>query len=99
MTLRPPISTRTDTLFPYTTLFRTPRSQRPEVALEGPAAVAVRRGGGRIPVPHRRSVGVRIDHVLRAAAEERGDPAGRVLRRGRLLLDRRLLQRGQPHRR
>src|SRR3546814_6597533 len=30
MIRRPPRSTRTDTLFPYTTLFRSPESQRPD---------------------------------------------------------------------
>src|SRR3546814_20238789 len=30
MILRPPISTRTDTLFPYTTLFRSPPLGRPD---------------------------------------------------------------------
>src|SRR3546814_7060368 len=37
MIRRPPISTRTDTLFPYTTLFRSSR----------PRAARLRRGGGR----------------------------------------------------
>src|SRR3546814_1054684 len=32
MILRPPRSTRTDTLFPYTTLFRSPRSAEPTAA-------------------------------------------------------------------
>src|SRR3546814_7055339 len=32
MIRRPPRSTRTDTLFPYTTLFRSPRKDRGEVA-------------------------------------------------------------------
>src|SRR3546814_6471680 len=32
MIRRPPRSTRTDTLFPYTTLFRSPNSQRPKNA-------------------------------------------------------------------
>src|SRR3546814_11971816 len=31
MIRRPPRSTRTDTLFPYTTLFRSPERQRPQV--------------------------------------------------------------------
>src|SRR3546814_15501767 len=35
MIRRPPRSTRTDTLFPYTTLFRSPRQQRRD---QGPAA-------------------------------------------------------------
>src|SRR3546814_7739806 len=32
MILRPPISTRTDTLFPYTTRFRSPARRRPRPA-------------------------------------------------------------------
>src|SRR3546814_1903035 len=32
MIRRPPRSTRTDTLFPYTTLFRSPRGNQPSVA-------------------------------------------------------------------
>src|SRR3546814_20575679 len=40
MIRRPPISTRTDTLFPYTTLFRSPATGRPD-----------RRGASRAPLP------------------------------------------------
>src|SRR3546814_19446119 len=36
MIRRPPISTRTDTLFPYTTLFRSPRSRKLPVAIPPP---------------------------------------------------------------
>src|SRR3546814_17007516 len=36
MTQRPPRSTRTDTLFPYTTLFRSNRSVRENIALSDP---------------------------------------------------------------
>src|SRR3546814_875522 len=57
MIRRPPRSTRTDTLFPYTTLFRSDhrrrhrlpqRAQRPRhlVAIDRPDAVPVDRGGG-----------------------------------------------------
>src|SRR3546814_6646508 len=41
MIRRPPRSTRTDTLFPYTTLFRSPdrgRTSRPSAAESGPAS-------------------------------------------------------------
>src|SRR3546814_4361638 len=38
MIRRPPRSTRTDTLFPYTTLFRSARSCRSRTALAAPAA-------------------------------------------------------------
>src|SRR3546814_4344642 len=37
MIRRPPRSTRTDTLFPYTTLFRSCLQQRDEIAAENPA--------------------------------------------------------------
>src|SRR3546814_19495678 len=47
MTRRPPISTRTDTLFPYTTLFRSPLFENP---FARPASVA---GGGPL-LPHHR---------------------------------------------
>src|SRR3546814_17389589 len=42
MIRRPPRSTRTDTLFPYTTLFRSPREVRAEVRTSLPAALSVR---------------------------------------------------------
>src|SRR3546814_14452593 len=38
MIRRPPRSTRTDTLFPYTTLFRSPRRHRPGGPAEGAGA-------------------------------------------------------------
>src|SRR3546814_16915097 len=54
MIRRPPRSTRTDTLFPYTTLFRSPhrlRRHRPPPAgargLAGPAAAGLPAGGAR----------------------------------------------------
>src|SRR3546814_1581406 len=57
MIRRPPRSTRTDTLFPYTTLFRSPRDfpagHRDEAAMpcRGPAGIQVdgRRFAGQIP--------------------------------------------------
>src|SRR3546814_9524251 len=65
MLLRPPRSTRTDTLFPYTTLFRSPHGRRSEThrraARQGPADRARAAGG----VARRRLVrGTR--HVRRA---------------------------------
>src|SRR3546814_16617462 len=50
MIRRPPRSTRTDTLFPYTTLFRSPRPAAPVRQL-------VRLGQGRL-----RAAGVRLRH-------------------------------------
>src|SRR3546814_8389118 len=43
MIRRPPRSTRTDTLFPYTTLFRSPHARRADRRALSP----LRRGGGR----------------------------------------------------
>src|SRR3546814_12389377 len=47
MIRRPPISTRTDTLFPYTTLFRSVAAEKPVRAdrLQGPEQFCVRRRG------------------------------------------------------
>src|SRR3546814_18823305 len=42
MIRRPPRSTRTDTLFPYTTLFRSDRGRKPEGAGRPPGAVEYR---------------------------------------------------------
>src|SRR3546814_5556496 len=47
MIQRPPRSTRTDTLFPYTTLFRSP--ERPAVRLQEAGAGALCRRSGRDP--------------------------------------------------
>src|SRR3546814_6092523 len=49
MIRRPPRSTRTDTLFPYTTLFRS--SQRLRLG-DGPAELRHRPLAGQIQVPH-----------------------------------------------
>src|SRR3546814_3813176 len=43
MIRRPPRSTRTDTLFPYTTLFRSPRSRPPGSSSIAAAAASARR--------------------------------------------------------
>src|SRR3546814_4492309 len=54
MIRRPPRSTRTDTLFPYTTLFRS-RSRLPTIPVADSAAagLASRRSGDTAPVRHR----------------------------------------------
>src|SRR3546814_2248620 len=63
MILRPPISTRTDTLVPYTTLFRSAdrRSDaRPDARQDRPLGgdgAAARHGGGRDRSPDRRRAG------------------------------------------
>src|SRR3546814_4381126 len=80
MRRRPPSSTRTDTLFPYTTLFRSPALPRSgsvplRCLLDPRARLAVARGGARTrdhrPVADRR---------LRALGAERQEqaPADRV---------------------
>src|SRR3546814_3037860 len=63
MIRRPPISTRTDTLFPYTTLFRSAGVLRREVELQ-PAEVAMglRRGEGLVESPGRVRGQVVHDH-------------------------------------
>src|SRR3546814_5047585 len=64
MLRRPPSSTRTDTLFPYTTLFRSPRHPYRPAAQMGPHPCTPRRAardrnraadaaGGQAPLPHR----------------------------------------------
>src|SRR3546814_10304229 len=53
---RPPRSTRTDTLFPYTTLFRSPVSRRPGPRIRKPPKASARktsRRGKRASPPHR----------------------------------------------
>src|SRR3546814_1294788 len=58
MIRRPPRSTRTDTLFPYTTLFRSGKARHPQ----GPAEEhGVRRQGARAPGLH--DPGARADRV------------------------------------
>src|SRR3546814_5181677 len=51
MIRRPPRSTRTDTLFPYTTLFRSPDLRRPRLSHLSLRALVVDAGGdvGRVP--------------------------------------------------
>src|SRR3546814_1683084 len=73
MIRRPPVSTRTDTLFPYTTLFRSlAHVARPGVALQAGHR-------GRVEMLHRQSflrhlreeVPCQIGHVLDALAQPR----------------------------
>src|SRR3546814_9170864 len=76
MIRRPPRSTRTDTLFPYTTLFRSQEGTA-RTAHIGCRRRAARRSGaggkGRTPAPHHRP---------------RGRTAGRSVRTAQLLADR-----------
>src|SRR3546814_7052672 len=52
MILRPPRSTRTDTLFPYTTLFRSSRADHPPPQRNRPAARARRIGDEDLRLRH-----------------------------------------------
>src|SRR3546814_4173604 len=75
MIRRPPRSTRTDTLFPYTTLFRSAGcTRRGEMKWSSPAKprLAARRGGPsreRRPLPHR-GRGQKIGAAAQARSEE-----------------------------
>src|SRR3546814_15817677 len=92
MIRRPPRSTRTDTLFPYTTLFRSTRVLDAElVAVRQPSRHAVVAGG---------------QHVARVVEQHRPDhttTAGASLRRGQgelhrpLILDRKSTRLNSSH--
>src|SRR3546814_13262538 len=81
MIRRPPRSTRTDTLFPYTTLFRSQPEHAEEVARPlqglgpGELAVAHRRLDNLVAEPVRRieGGGRRLRHVANAVAAARPD--------------------------
>src|SRR3546814_10431759 len=81
MIRRPPRSTRTDTLFPYTTLFRSQPEHAEEVARPlqglgpGELAVAHRRLDNLVAEPVRRieGGGRRLRHVANAVAADRPD--------------------------
>src|SRR3546814_13499807 len=61
---RPPRSTRTDTLFPYTTLFRSPRLRLRRRRGAAVGLAAERRVGALVVlVPVRRHVAVQVDAV------------------------------------
>src|SRR3546814_2326913 len=78
MIRRPPRSTRTDTLFPYTTLFRSRRPARHRLDRE-PAGVAVARGRHAPALLRRRrsgTAGGAAGGAAGAAAAEAGQIAG-----------------------
>src|SRR3546814_7997902 len=69
MIRRPPRSTRTDTLFPYTTLFRSDSTAEFQQALRREIREAMkqmRRGGVPAPIVHQAAVATQ--HIDRAAA-------------------------------
>src|SRR3546814_17270839 len=70
MIRRPPRSTRTDTLFPYTTLFRSARPWRRQPALGADGADALRR--------RRRSRAVSHDALSRKGFRRMTDVAGKT---------------------
>src|SRR3546814_2441775 len=74
MIRRPPISTRTDTLFPYTTLFRSPAVGKAEAVevVQNP-----RPGRGR-EAPHRHHAQVLVAQHGRQATDQRGVGQQRV---------------------
>src|SRR3546814_4587978 len=69
MILRPPRSTRTDTLFPYTTLFRSRRSGGAVIGVDdqAPAYRTFARAGMTMVVPGRQALDL-LDRDLAAAA-------------------------------
>src|SRR3546814_7205491 len=73
MIRRPPRSTRTDTLFPYTTLFRSPGRALPRLRAgglaRGPAAVP-----GPAPARERRQLELRQPHHRRGRGHRRPGP-------------------------
>src|SRR3546814_3420321 len=71
----PPISTRTDTLFPYTTLFRSPGAQRHAFAEEDPAedGGGQRRGGDDDQDVGHGGEAQRQDEEQRRAGEDRSE--------------------------
>src|SRR3546814_19236824 len=86
MLLRPPRSTRTDTLFPYPTLFRSPGAPKID---EGRANAARPRRGAYIPA---RRLAIeeqqRGDDKPDRAAEEEDDPPGGKARQDRDAVER-----------
>src|SRR3546814_19286716 len=87
MTRRPPRSTRTDTLFPYTTLFRSHRepsrrARSPWAGLRHGGANSTRRRSARDGVLAEQETGPLPLHQVRGAAGDRGHAAdGRGVRR------------------
>src|SRR3546814_4209655 len=74
MILRPPLSTRTDTLFPYTTLFRSDRSERNTDPARAPRPLA--RTAARCRCGRGRAA-ARADRRPYTADDARGDRAPR----------------------
>src|SRR3546814_11186158 len=68
MSRRPPRSTRTDTLFPYTTLFRSPLALRTGHDVQIVEVVAVRRADRMIAARHHHAIAVLHRHGLVDAA-------------------------------
>src|SRR3546814_18118796 len=72
MILRPPRSTRTDTLFPYTTLFRSAQSVgKGEAQRVGQAAVTIALQHHALAARHHRHFGEREDDALAVLADRR----------------------------
>src|SRR3546814_14832024 len=63
MIRRPPRSTRTDTLFPYTTLFRSPDDSLGQVLASAVRVLAAKAQAGQAPKPFGRNSGVTVTDV------------------------------------
>src|SRR3546814_5315883 len=83
MIRRPPRSTRTDTLFPYTTLFRSDHLQQrsqaaagphPDLATRRPPADAAAVLGHTLPIEHAPERGRRLRRAARADERSGEDP-------------------------
>src|SRR3546814_10552631 len=68
MLRRPPRSTRTDTLFPYTTLFRSVGDSGHVAQAHRPAAAHAQDQPGHIVAPGEEGAGGDLDHAVRADA-------------------------------
>src|SRR3546814_11606589 len=79
MIRRPPRSTRTDTLFPYTTLFRSERiveERGRQIEMQPRAVAGLAVGIDRAAMPHRlQRIDRRLDDAPRRAPVGRGDEA------------------------
>src|SRR3546814_18909896 len=75
MIRRPPRSTRTDTLFPYTTLFRSVYGVLDAINISARSAIEARQGQARVRVDTMHSTkGLEFDIVIVAAWEEGNFP-------------------------
>src|SRR3546814_17811272 len=74
MILRPPRSTRTDTLFPYTTLFRSP-STKAIAPCPRLRSLGSRGRGSHFPIDPDLALGIRISRILSGVVRDRNGQA------------------------